>query len=105
MYGGRQRAPKPPDAVAGPLPRGDLVADDAPIAPSDIACAVNDLMARHGPMPMASDVGDCLFVAMEIAHTRLAASGYYASMGFGVISETLSRYLRCFQQRSGAKLR
>lgn len=61
-----------------------LVADDAPIAPSDIACAVNDSMARHGPMPMAADVGDCLFVAMEITHTRLAASGYYASMGFGV---------------------
>ncbi len=63
---------------------GNFAADNAPITPSDIACAVNDLMARHGPMPMASDVGDCLFVAMEIAHTRLVAPGYYAGMGFGV---------------------
>lgn len=73
------RRTPPPDRYAR-----DLVADDAPIAPSDIACAVNDAMARHGPMPMAADVGDCLFVAMEIAHTRLVASGYYAGMGFGV---------------------
>jgi indolepyruvate decarboxylase len=33
---------------------------------------------------MTSDVGDCLFTAMEIETTRLAAPGYYAGMGFGV---------------------
>ncbi len=76
--GAAHRAPK-----QAPYARG-LAADEAPITPSDIACAVNDLMAAHGPMPMASDVGDCLFMAMEIEHTRLAAPGYYASMGFGV---------------------
>ncbi len=59
-------------------------ADDAPIIPTDIACAVNDLMRAQGPMPIAADVGDCLFVAMEIEHTRLIAPGYYASMGFAV---------------------
>jgi indolepyruvate decarboxylase len=64
-------------------PRG-LVADDAPVAPSDIAVAVNDLFDRHGPMPMTSDVGDCLFAALEIENTELAAPGYYAGMGFGV---------------------
>lgn len=58
--------------------------DDAPIAPSDIARAVNDLFRRHGPMPMTSDIGDCLFTAMEIENTALAAPGYYAGMGFGV---------------------
>jgi len=64
-------------------PRG-LTADDAPIAPSDIATAINDLFDRHGVMPMTSDIGDCLFTAMEIDNTALAAPGYYAGMGFGV---------------------
>ena len=64
-------------------PRG-LVADEATIAPNDIAVAVNDLMATHGKMPIASDMGDCLFTAMDIAHTALVAPGYYATMGYGV---------------------
>ena len=54
------------------------------IAPDDIACAINDLMAEHGRMPIATDVGDCLFTALDIEHTALIAPGYYASMGFGV---------------------
>ena len=61
-----------------------LVADGAPIAPTDIATAINDLIARHGRMPIAADVGDCLFTAMEIEPTPLVAPGYYATMGYGV---------------------
>jgi indolepyruvate decarboxylase len=61
-----------------------LVPDATPLAPSDIACAINDLFAAHGPMPIASDMGDCLFTAMEIANSRLVAPGYYAGMGYGV---------------------
>ncbi|MBC7801581.1 MAG: indolepyruvate/phenylpyruvate decarboxylase [Gemmatimonadaceae bacterium] len=61
-----------------------LVADDTPIAPSDIAAAINDLFARHGPLPIAADMGDCLFTAMEIRNTDLVAPGYYAGMGYGV---------------------
>jgi indolepyruvate decarboxylase len=57
---------------------------DAPLVPSDIAAVVNDLFARHGPMPIAADMGDCLFTAMEIANTALVAPGYYAGMGYGV---------------------
>jgi indolepyruvate decarboxylase len=64
-------------------PRG-LDHDDAPIVPSDVATAVNDLFDRHGKMPMAADIGDCLFIAMEIDNTALAAPGYYARMGFVV---------------------
>jgi indolepyruvate decarboxylase len=71
------------DRTAMHYPRG-LAADDAPIAPSDIATAINDLFDRHGRMPMAADIGDCLFTAMEIDNTALAAPGYYAGMGFGV---------------------
>jgi indolepyruvate decarboxylase len=61
-----------------------LPPDAQSITPTDIATAVNDLMAEHGKMPMASDMGDCLFTAMEISHTALVAPGYYATMGFGV---------------------
>jgi indolepyruvate decarboxylase len=35
-------------------------------------------------MPLASDVGDCLFTAMDMAPTALVAPGYYATMGYGV---------------------
>ena len=64
-------------------PRG-LKADGNLIVPSDIATAINDLFDRHGKMPMTADIGDCLFTAMEIENTALAAPGYYAGMGFGV---------------------
>lgn len=64
-------------------PRG-LPGDDQPLAPSDVATAINDLFDRHGKMSMTSDIGDCLFTAMEIDNTALAAPGYYAGMGFGV---------------------
>ena len=64
-------------------PRG-LCADDAPISPDDIALAINDLMDTHGRMPIAADMGDCLFTAMDIEQTALVAPGYYATMGFGV---------------------
>jgi indolepyruvate decarboxylase len=64
-------------------PRG-LEADDSPVAPVDIARAVNDLFARRGRMPVASDCGDCMFTAFEIENTEIVAPGYYASMGFGV---------------------
>ena len=70
-------------APAPAYPRG-LVADSAAITPDDIARGVNDLFDRHGPMPIAADIGDCLFTAMQIAHTDLTAPGYYAGMGYGV---------------------
>jgi indolepyruvate decarboxylase len=56
----------------------------AALTPADIARAVNDLFGRHGPMPIASDVGDCLFTAMDLRPTALIAPGYYATMGYGV---------------------
>lgn len=71
-------------AVARRRGPAGLCADGADIAPTDIAAAVNDLMAVHGRMPIASDMGDCLFTAMEIEPTALVAPGYYATMGYGV---------------------
>jgi indolepyruvate decarboxylase len=77
----RPRAPLSRATVRYPR---HLPADDKAIMPSDIACAVNDLFDKHGAMPMTADIGDCLFTAMEIENTGLAAPGYYAGMGFGV---------------------
>jgi indolepyruvate decarboxylase len=80
----RHRVPKQAKAEQRIVyPRG-LPADNQPIVPSDIATAINDLFDRHGKMPMTADIGDCLFTAMEIDNTALAAPGYYAGMGFGV---------------------
>jgi indolepyruvate decarboxylase len=64
-------------------PRG-LAADSQPPAPFDVAAGLNDLMAEHGRYPIAADVGDSLFVAMDLLPTDYVAPGYYAGMGFGV---------------------
>jgi indolepyruvate decarboxylase len=82
----RAAKPKKPLRARHKPPRypHTLKADDAPVSPSDIATAINDLFDRHGKMPMAADIGDCLFTAMEIDNTALVAPGYYAGMGFGV---------------------
>jgi indolepyruvate decarboxylase len=72
----------PPAAATTP---STLRRDDGAIEASDIAAAINDLFAAHGVMPIAADMGDCLFTAMEIAETGgLVAPGYYAGMGYGV---------------------
>ncbi|HVN43577.1 MAG TPA: indolepyruvate/phenylpyruvate decarboxylase, partial [Steroidobacteraceae bacterium] len=62
----------------------DFQEDEAPIAPTDVAAAINQAFARHGPMPLAADTGDCMFAAFDIGHSELVAPGYYASMGYGV---------------------
>ena len=71
-------------AAAPPSPMRGLAADQEPIAPADIARGVNDLMAAHGPMMIAADMGDCLFTAMDMQVVPMVAPGYYAGMGFGV---------------------
>jgi len=57
---------------------------DTPLKPDHVVTALNALFAEKGVMPMAADVGDCLFTAMDVENTELVASGYYATMGFGV---------------------
>lgn len=64
-------------------PRG-LAGDAQAIGPGDVAAGLNDLMAIHGRFPIAADVGDSLFVAMDLEPTDYVAPGYYAGMGFGV---------------------
>jgi indolepyruvate decarboxylase len=72
------------EALPAAAVRRGLPEDDVPLAPSDIATAINDLMARYGPLPVAADVGDSLFVALDIAAGAHCAPAYYATMGFGV---------------------
>jgi indolepyruvate decarboxylase len=72
-----------PSAIRPDIPFG-LASDNAPILPEDIARGVNDLFQAHGPMPIASDMGDCLFTAMDMVYTELVAPAYYATMGPGV---------------------
>ncbi len=73
-------------ALASPRERYPygLAADDEPITPADIATAINDVFDEIGPMPIAADMGDCLFTAFSIENTELVAPGYYATMGYGV---------------------
>ncbi len=58
--------------------------DQQAITSRDVAVAVNDMFNQHGTMPISSDMGDCLFSALDIQHTELVAPGYYATMGPGV---------------------
>jgi indolepyruvate decarboxylase len=69
--------------VTAAYPRG-LKPSKRKLLPHDVATAVNDFFADHGVMPIASDMGDCLFTAMDIEHTALLAPGYYATMGTGI---------------------
>lgn len=81
-----QRARKLAAAARAPtptVPRG-MPADDAAVVPRDIAAAINDAFAVHGRLPVAADVGDSLFTALDLVPTDYVAPGYYATMGFGV---------------------
>jgi len=80
---GRREVMPVPARRAGAM-RAPLLADDGRIRPSDISGTVNGLFASHGVMPVICDVGDCLFVSLEIEHADLVAQAYYVSMGFAV---------------------
>lgn len=77
-----------PRSASGASPRlpvpGGLVEDEAPVRPEDIVRGLNDLLHAEGPMPVAADMGDCLFAALDLHDTDLVAPGYYASMGYAV---------------------
>jgi len=83
-----ERVPLPARSAPAALPVRAAAppqeADGNAVTSADIADAVNELLRRHGPMPIACDVGDCLFTAMDIVPTALIAPGYYATMGYGV---------------------
>ncbi|TGG92916.1 indolepyruvate/phenylpyruvate decarboxylase [Natronospirillum operosum] len=62
-----------------------LLDDSQTLSAADMGVGIADLLAQAGePMPVASDIGDCLFSTLDVLNTPLVAPGYYASMGFGV---------------------
>jgi indolepyruvate decarboxylase len=83
-HGQRLRKPGTGSAPAPTAYPHGLRRDAGPIAPHDIACALNDILSMRPGLSMAADIGDCLFTALDIGHTGLVAPGYYASMGYGV---------------------
>ena len=76
--------PLRPSAPPHPWPSPLLPGPDARLSPGAIIAVLNEFQQRHGPMPVASDVGDSLFSALDLAPGDLLAPGYYASMGYGV---------------------
>jgi indolepyruvate decarboxylase len=58
--------------------------DDGSISPTDISAAINRAFTVHGSLPLAADMGDCMFAAFDIGRSDLVAPGYYATMGYGV---------------------
>lgn len=76
-------AEEPRSAVATCRPSAPQL-DDTPLLAADVAPILDQCLQRQGTVPIASDIGDCLFAAMELSPTPLVAPGYYASMGFGV---------------------
>jgi indolepyruvate decarboxylase len=83
LAAGAPLAAQAPPHRAVRYPR-ELRADGSPVAPMDIARAVNDALAVGGAMPIVSDIGDCFFTALDIDGGGLLAPGYYATMGYGV---------------------
>ena len=57
---------------------------NAQIMPADIAAIVSRYLEENSETPIASDMGDCLFTAMDMKHAALVAPGYYATMGTGI---------------------
>jgi indolepyruvate decarboxylase len=84
-----QHAPAKGEGLTGlpELPRTarrPFVANDGAMHPSDVSAGITAFFARHGTMPVATDVGDSLFISLETECSDLVAQSYYASMGFGV---------------------
>ena len=60
-------------------------AEDKLLRADDIAGLINaQLKTMSEKTPVAVDVGDCLFISMGLNDISLLASGFYATMGFGV---------------------
>jgi indolepyruvate decarboxylase len=73
-----------PSRLSNGSARSAFLDEDGDVRPSDIAGAINHLFFKHEVLPVACDVGDSLFVSLEIDYTDLVAQAYYASMGFAV---------------------
>lgn len=81
-----ERVPQaPPRERPGASARHELAPPRAVegLEPRDIVTAI-DRIRRRTPLPIAVDVGDCLFTAVDLEPGPLIASGYYATMGMAI---------------------
>lgn len=70
-----------PDVITS-LP---VVRQSTPLKADDIAPILQQALDGNGKnLPLVLDVGDCLFVGMDMERMPVLASAYYATMGFGV---------------------
>lgn len=71
-----------------PIPRSAVPPADAPTpnepTPDRIALALARFVSRHGPFPVVSDIGDCLFAALHLHDVEVLAPAYYATVGYGI---------------------
>ena len=57
---------------------------DEPIRVNHLIHILNDFLDLHSEMPVVSDVGDCLFAAVDIRSNQCVAPAFYATMGFAI---------------------
>ncbi len=74
-------APAPPPAPA--LTHPATPSASSGVTPHDLVVALDELR-RRAPYPLAVDVGDALFAAVDLAPGPLVASAYYATMGMAI---------------------
>ena len=57
---------------------------DEPIRVNHLIHILNDFLDLHPEMPVVSDIGDCLFAAVDIRSNLCVAPAFYATMGFAI---------------------
>ena len=55
-----------------------------PPTPDELGLALAHFVSRHGPFPVVSDIGDCLFAALHLHDVEVLAPAYYATVGYGI---------------------
>lgn len=70
---------------AAPTPVRKSLAGSPEMKPDDVPPVLQAFLEKKtAAMPVVSDIGDCLFMTMELEGVPVLASGYYATMGFSV---------------------
>lgn len=65
--------------------------------------AINDAFARHEALPLAADMGDCMFAAFNIGHSELVAPGYYAQPQLGNAARLPTGFVTLRARRLGLR--
>lgn len=76
--------PRPALAPLAPAASVARAAGGARVTIAGVIEAFNEFVDVHPDVPLVTDTGDCLFVAVEIRTNECVAPAYYATMGFAV---------------------